>query len=216
MLALASRLVALVVMFTVFGAPGAQAGTQATTQATTQARTQHTHRVVVRPVTATGKPAPGWTVHREAGTLDGCSASSGSAVGRGIDVCFPMYLAAFSCWKSTDHTVLCLQRVAGHRIARIRYRGRFHVGAAPRHAVPQELRLYDGQTCTVHVGGAWPPAPGHPRWAGFYRCGRGFVYGPLSGDGINRSRPVWRVREVQHGRYVTHRVRTATYVGNRG
>lgn len=211
MLALASRLVALVVMFTVFGAPGAQAGTQATTQA----RTQHTHRVVVRPVTATGKPAPGWSVHREAGKLLGCDTESSSAVDPGIDSCWPMYLYAASCWRSSSTSVLCFQ-LGGHRLARITFRGKFHRSAPARHVRPQVLRLYDGQTCSIHVGGAWPPAPGHPRWFGYYACGHGMVYGPASGDGINRSRPVWRVREVQHGRYVTHRVRTATYVGNRG
>ena len=43
-----------------------------------------------------------------------------------------------------------------------------------------------GQQCDVRVGGAWGTLPSHPHWVGFYSCAHGSVYGPASGDGIDR------------------------------
>ena len=56
----------------------------------------------------------------------------------------------------------------------------------------------------------------HPRWLGFYSCAHGSVYGPASGDGIDRAHPVWTVHEWLSGtkdRLVRHRVSTAYFVG---
>lgn len=173
----------------------------------------HTTRIVLRPVTTTGTAAPGYAVHREPGSVD-CSDQSVSAVDRGIDTCYPTAMYVPSCWKSSNHTVLCLRSVSDTRLVRVRYSGAFVNHAAVKVRSPQGLRLVGGGTCSIRIGGAWGQAPGHPTWLGFYACGNGALYGPPDGDGIDRSQPVWRVHVLHSdGSIVTRRVAVATYVG---
>jgi hypothetical protein len=169
---------------------------------------------VVRPVTADGEPAPGWTVHRERGGAATCSDPAVAAVDDDIVGCYPSALYLPSCWSSTHHTVLCLRDVTEQKLVRVRYRGTIPSVTAPEQPSPQEMQLGDGQTCTQRVGGAWGTVPGHPRWVGFYSCDDGSVYGPPNGDGINRTDTGWRVRVVDADGDVTHRgVRADVLVG---
>lgn len=174
-----------------------------------------TERVVVRPVTASGTPAAGYTVRRESGTAS-CTDQAATAVDAHIDICFPSAMYVPSCWKSSDHTALCLRNVADKRLVRVRYSGAFGTHPAVSRRSPQGLRLTNGATCSIRVGGAWGQAPGHPGWVGFYSCTNGSVYGPPTGDGIMRAQP-WHVRIMRpDGSIVIRQVRTATYVGTAG
>lgn len=133
----------------------------------------------------------------------------------GITICGPSAAYLPSCWRSRRHTVLCLRQVADEMLARVRYSGAYPDSAAPSRPRPQGLLLVNGQRCAIRIGGAWGTVPGHPQWVGYYSCSRGDVYGPPSGDGINRRRPVWRVHLVRgDGSVVTRRVQQAGYVGD--
>ncbi len=189
------------------------AASPATGAAVDAAGHEQTSRQVVRPVTADGQAADGWTVRRERGSAD-CWGASRSAVDDGIAVCGPSAFYLPSCWKSRRHTVLCLRDVTDSALVRVRYSGAYPDATAPRRPSPQGLVLAGSQRCGIRVGGAWGTVPGHPRWIGYYMCQRADVYGPPEGDGINRRHAAWRVRLVHaDGTVVTRRVQQATYVG---
>jgi hypothetical protein len=175
-----------------------------------------THRVVVRPVDEAGHPVAGWTVTRERGTSVQCDGPASAAVDNGITACFPTAEYLPSCWKSHHHTVLCLRDARKQKLVRVRYTGSLGSPHAPKHPSPQALDLVGGQACDIRFGGAWGQLPSHPKWVGFYSCTHGSVYGPASGDGVDRSRPVWTVHVWKSGtkeRVVTRGVAQAYYVG---
>ncbi|WP_460789637.1 hypothetical protein [Nocardioides maradonensis] len=191
----------------------ASSGTANATDQTRASTLDHTARAVVRPVTSAGTPVAGYTVHREAGSTD-CSFQATTSVSGKVDTCLPTAYYFPSCWKSANHTALCLRHVSDTRLVRIRYSGTFAARTAVRHPSPQRLRLVGGATCDVRIGGAWGVVPSHPDWVGWYSCTNGSVYGPPDGDGVDRSEPVWRVHLVTNdGTVVTRRVAKATYVG---
>lgn len=195
------------------GATGAAATAALASDGTAAAGTVPTRVATVRPVTATGGPAPGWAVHRESGTTD-CRGGSSSAVDGGITFCMPTATYLPSCWRSSDHTVLCVRDTTSHRLVRMRYSGSFPTAKPHRRPMPQDLVLGSGVHCSVRVGGAWGPAPGHPSWVGYYSCSTGDLYGPTGGDGIDRSHPAWPVHLVtKDGHVVTRTVRQANVVG---
>lgn len=179
-----------------------------------------TKQVVVRPVTAAGAPAAGWTVTRESGTVD-CYGSAPSSVDDGITACFPTAYGLRACWRSARHTVLCVRDVADRSLVRVRYDGRYPRATAPQVAQPAALALADGRSCLLRVGGAWGSPAQHPQWVGFDSCTRSAdVYGGgAPGDGINRSSRTWTVKLWRHGvdpkgeRLVTRAVTTAYVVG---
>jgi hypothetical protein len=199
---------AAVVSAGALAAPSADAGTPAPTTAV-----DHTAQKVVRPVDGTGHAVTGYTVHRESGSVS-CDGQAATGVSRGIDACFPSAYYVPSCWRSRNHTVLCLRDVATKELVRISYSGTYPVQRAVRRPSPQAMTLTNGVTCSIRVGGAWGDAPGHPDWVGFYSCTSGAVYGPGDGDGVDRSQPVWRVHLLRNdGTVVTRRVARATFVG---
>lgn len=169
---------------------------------------------VVRPVTAAGTPAAGWTVHRERGRAS-CDGAAVSAVRAGIVSCSPSAAYLPACWRSGHHTVLCLRNPLEHTLVRMRYVGAFPQVAKPATPTPLAMRLFDGHTCRLRVGGAWATPKDHPRWVGYYSCDDGGdVYGPRRDDGVIRTHPLWWVREVYDLTTVQHRaLRTAYLVG---
>lgn len=181
----------------------------------------HTQRVVVRPVHADGTPVAGYTVSHE--HVNGFSCSSGAssnAVDPNIRYCGFSVTYTVACWKSTDHTVLCLRNPRRHELVRIRYVGAFRPVAAPRRPSPQALDLFNGGYCLVRGGGAWGSVPGHPNWYGTYGCRHVSIWGPER-DGIDRSVNPWRVHTVSSytgapSSIVNRRVKTAYYVGTAG
>jgi hypothetical protein len=180
------------------------------------ARVAHTHRVVVRPVQASGDPVDGWTVNREPHSSVSCDGAAPAAVDDGILECFPSAEYLPACWKSHHHTALCLRDARTKTLVRVHYTGRFGAAAAPKQPTPQNLDLADGQKCGIRVGGAWGQLPSHPNWVGFDSCSKGSVYGPPSGDGVNRTHPTWKVHVWKSGtkeRVATRGVDTAYFVG---
>jgi len=208
----------LVLAITLIAAPIAALLTVASAAAaapTTTAAT-HTRIAVVRPVHADGTPATGYTVHTE--HIDGftCSDASPVAVDRNIDFCGFSATYTVACWKSKNHTALCLRDPWTKDLARIRYSGTFVKHAAIAHPMPQALRLMNDKRCWVRDGGAWSFVVGHPHWFGTYGCQGGDIYG--RGDGINESTQPWRVHVVtnagQSNQTISlHRVRKAFFVG---
>lgn len=180
------------------------------------APTAVTHFVYVRPVTAAGRPVRGWTVEREPGRVD-CSGPSPSAVNPDIVSCYPTVMSLRACWKSADHTVLCVRDAREHTLVRVHYTGRFPSVDAPAEPAPMNLALTHADRCLIRNGGAWGAPPEHPRWIGFYSCeGDGSVYAPpRSRDGIDRSEALWSVRLWRSRRddIVRRDVRTVYYVG---
>lgn len=180
----------------------------------------HTQKVVVRPVHANGTPAAGYSVTRETRT-DGvlCWGASDNAVDPGIDYCGASVTYTEACWKSSNHTVLCLRDPQRRHLVRIRYTGTYHRTAVSAHPKPQALQLFTGMYCLVRDGGTWPMVKGHPNWYGQYNCGRLGMYGP-GRDGINRSVNPWSVHLVRNPdnntphAIVVRRVEVAYYVGN--
>src|SRR3954469_4948617 len=178
-----------------------------------------TQRVVVRPVHANGTPVHGYTVTREdegSGFL--CRNASWSAVDPNIYFCGWSASNTVSCWKSTNHTVLCLRDPRVKQLVRIRYDGTITHVAARRRPSPQELLLGIGNKCLIRIGGAWASPPAQPTWVGWYFCWGHFgdVYGPRGGDGINRSHSQWTVYTTDPIRtrtITTRRVAIAYYVG---
>jgi hypothetical protein len=202
---------------TVSAALAASALVSGTTVGATGA-TAHTHRVVVRPVDTAGRAVAGWTVHRERGVSVQCDGPAPAAVDDGIGTCFPTMEDLPACWKSHHHTALCLRNARKQRLVRVRYTGTFGSPTAPHRATPQNLDLAGGQRCAIRIGGTWGRLPSHPSWIGFYSCGKdtGSVYGPASGDGINRRHSpwtvrIWKIATKQH--VVTRDIGTAYYVG---
>lgn len=182
----------------------------------TASRATTTHRVVVRPVDASGQARPGWTVHRMKGVTVDCGGAAAAAVDNGIYECFPTAAYLPACWPSSHHTVLCLRDARERKLVRVRYTGRLGAATQPRLPSPQDLVLAGGQVCELRIGGAWGTLPTHPNWVGFYSCKHGSVYGPPSGDGVNRSDEPWTVHVWKGGTrhdVVRRSVVTAYFVG---
>jgi|1186.fasta_scaffold89838_2 hypothetical protein len=176
----------------------------------------HTVRVVVRPVHADGRPVHGYHVTRESIPGFSCAEVSPVAVDKNIRFCGFSYTYTVACWRSRNHTVLCLRNPWSRQLVRIRYSGRFRPVAAPRPAVPQALRLGSGNRCWIRDGGAWSTVTGHPHWFGAYGCEHGDVYG--ANDGIQESVNPWRVHVVRNAgqsnqRIHDYRVARAYFVG---
>lgn len=181
-------------------------------------RLAHTQVTVVRPVDSSGHPATGWTVRRSLDITLSCYGPAPAAVDDKIALCSPSAAYAPACWRSGHHTVLCLRDVRGRELVRMRYSGAFPTVTAPPQPSPQGLDLAGTRTCDIRVGGAWGQVPSHPSWLGFYSCSTGSVYGPPTGDGINRHHAVWRVHtwSGRGDRVTTREVRAAYAVGTAG
>jgi hypothetical protein len=176
-----------------------------------------TQKVVVRPVHSNGRPVSGYRVSTE--QIDGFTCNEGSSpVAVDPDISFCGYSATYTvaCWKSTHHTALCLRNPLKKALVRIRYTGAFNQVDAPAKPTPEGLRLGNSAFCSIRDGGAWGAPKQHPSWIGYDSCGKGSVYGPDTGDGINRSHAAWRVHVFGgslKGPGTVETVRKAYYVG---
>jgi hypothetical protein len=177
----------------------------------------HTQKIVVRPVHANGTPVAGYSVSHE--SFDGftCSGPSSGAVDNNIEFCGFSATYTVACWKSSNHTVLCLRDPRAKELVRIRYQGTFHPATKLHNPSPQALALFNGNYCEIRDGGAWPMIKGHPQWNGYYGCRHNGIYG-TGRDGIDRSVNPWRVHIVNDpnggpGSIVNRRVQLAYYVG---
>jgi hypothetical protein len=178
-----------------------------------------THVHTVRPVTASGAPVRGYSVHlgRDVPGFR-CWRASSYAVSPNIRQCGTGAGSAASCWKSSNHTVLCLRDPQVRRLVRMTYRGSFGAVNPTAHPDPQSLVLENREHCVANLSGASPVVYGHPRWSDWYDCDHSAVYGPNSNHGIMRTQPLWGVREVMHAgtarqSITTRPVTSAYFVG---
>jgi hypothetical protein len=184
-----------------------------------------TQRVVIRPVTATGRLAPGYTlVARQAADQLSCGGSayptepSQVAVDDGIAYCSPSAAYAVACWPGPTHnTALCFGNPWQRQVDQLSTEGPLTGVSAPRNPSPLGLELSDGTRCSLRDGGAWGELDQHPELVGTYYCtGDLAVWANGHSDGIDRSSPTWTVRLAPmsgHGTLRPVTVHTAYYVG---
>lgn len=147
----------------------------------------------MRPVTSTGHPAAGYTVKPDTKQAM-CGDASFAAVDAGIAVCGPSAAYLPACWKSTNHTALCLRHATDKVLARITYTGSWDVPTKAAVTTPLNMRLEDGNHCQIRVGGAWGTVPKHSDWLGYASCDKDVnVYGASSNHGIDRTTTPWSV-----------------------
>lgn len=160
-----------------------------------------TVQLVVRPVTAQGEPADGYQVVVEEAP-DGfrCTGSSPVAVTAGVATCGRPDDDTIACWKSSDHTVLCLRDPRSHRLSRIPYVGSFPATPVTATPEPMALDLHFYGSCSLRTGGSTTRLAAHPSWSATYACtspkhGPGYLYGPGgSSVGLDRSVAWWRAQ----------------------
>lgn len=174
---------------------------QASTSAPSAGPNAATETVVIRPVTQSGVPAPGYSVtFDDAATVD-CGTTSANtrpspvAVDGNILSCSPSSAYAVACWQDpAPSTVICYRDPWKKEVVRMPNAGGFPEVAAPSQAQPLGLLLSDGDRCRIRTGGVWSDLADHPGWYGTYACsGNGAVWAD-SADGIDRSSPRWTVQ----------------------
>lgn len=195
-------------------------------QASSSAAVPRTRQVVLRPVTDTGRAAPGYTT--EVSSADhriDCGGSHSSyaypspvTVDAGPVTCGPSSEYALACWNGpTATTALCYRNPWLRQVVTIRTTGRLPALRPPAQPSPLGLVLSDGTRCSLRDGGAWAHLDGHPEMYGTYACaGSIAVWGGKGLDGVDRSRALWRVRLAPmtgHGQLHVLTVRTAYFVG---
>lgn len=186
--------------------------------------TTPTETVTVRPVTADGSPAPGYTVEDGSswGTID-CSPGypSGSAVDDDIYDCAPNAASAHHCWPSGPQEMLCLPDVFQQSLIRYVDEGQVEP-VSPLDDNPEAagMVLDDGAECSAVHGGAWSPAVGHDDWFVSYACSGGAVadqivwYTDVPDGGFDRSTDSWTVvAGPVEGPFVTRHIVTRYVVG---
>lgn len=194
-------------------------------QAANATTTTATVRVVVRPVTSTGHPAAGFTLHSEpTGSVD-CSGKSPSpgAVDPDIEFCSPSAEYAVACWKSAvAQRALCMRNPRSKDVYRIPRTGAFAPTAvAPvAYRAPLLMKLADGDFCAIRDGGAWGSLDGHPNLFGTYACIKaGIVWATSTARhfGINESHPLWTVQTAPAGHHalVLRHIVKAWFVGTK-
>ena len=183
----------------------------------------HTNQVVVRPVSWTGRVTHGYTVSRQAGSVD-CSfgLASPGAVDPDIVQCTPSAANADACWLSrTPHRTLCLLEPRTTKLFSVRYKD-VMAQSLPYLAAkrgPLGVRLADGTYCNIRMNGAGNPLQGHPNYGIAYYCAHGqAIWAPFSARnwGIERSHPVWTARTAPadgHATLRTRNVAEAWFVG---
>jgi len=177
-----------------------------------------TSRTVLRPVTAGGSAAPGWTV-RTGTTSIYCSPAEPSpvAVDPAIAFCSPSAAFAIACWQADAAHALCAVDLAKRVLYRYPLTGSFASPAAPTHPAPFTMSLADGATCTIRDGGTGENLTDHPDWVQYYFCAdHTAVYGPRGGTGVASGSGEWTVYVAPvggEGDVHAVGVRTATFVG---
>jgi len=180
--------------------------------------------LTLRPVTADGKVASGWTVAEDSqrGDID-CSFNSASPSAKNGDIyyCSPSAAMADACWVGEGRdSMLCLSDPMKRQVVRIWLEGttgRGPSGPAEYTGTPLPIRLDldDGVKCRLRNGGSWGRQEQNPDLVGFYGCDKGeVVWDRPSSTGIRQQAKIWTVRVgKESGGLATAKVRTAYYVG---
>ncbi|HEX2901947.1 MAG TPA: hypothetical protein VHO01_00710 [Jatrophihabitans sp.] len=194
------------------------------TDATPSPQPPATVQVVLRPVTARGTVASGWTAARHLDEsitcLPGATDASPVAVNDNIDSCSPDAAYPVACWASaTPHTALCLRSPFSKQVDLMSTGSAVPSAVAAAQPTPIALVLHDGTLCTLRAGGAWTQLAGRPDLFGTYYCGSMAVWAPAHSYGINRSGASWTVQIARtngQDQLSTVTVRTAYFVGTAG
>lgn len=177
----------------------------------------------LRPVTADGKVAQGWSEVDESRSRDiDCSLNSASPAAKkgNIYYCSPSAAGADACWVGEGQdSMLCLTDPMKRQVIRVWLEGSNGYGpTGPAQysgtPIPIRLDLDNGAKCRLRNGGSWGTQERNPDLVGFYRCDSGdAIWGGRSSTGINQQRKVWTVRiGDESGGLATRKVRTAYYV----
>lgn len=190
------------------------------------AASPRTRQIVLRPVTDTGRAAPGYTtVVLSADHQLDCGGSSRHhayqspvAVDTGPVACSPSSEYALACWNGPSATTaLCYQDPWQRQVVQVHTGGRLPVERAPERPSPLGVVLSDGTRCSLRGGGAWALLDGHPDMYARYGCEGGMaLWAGRRADGIDRAQPLWTVRLAPtsgHGRLRAATVRSAYFVG---
>jgi hypothetical protein len=134
-----------------------------------------TRQVTLRPVTAAGRPAPGWTVKAGGPTID-CSAGERSAAATtdGVLTCDPSAASASACWRAADGAhAYCLYDPRTRTLSEDTLQGGAFPAARPSEIPPAPLGvdLVGDVRCTQRDGGAASALAQHPDWVVYYYCG---------------------------------------------
>jgi hypothetical protein len=183
-----------------------------------------TSRTYIRPVTSTGHPASGFTLHSEPNGSVDCTANvpSPAAINANIDFCSPSAEYAVACWKSAvPARALCFRNVLTKDVYRIPRTGAFHPTtlAPTQFRAPLAMKLTNGDLCTIRSGGAAGSLTGHPNLFTTYFCVHsGEIWASTSARhlGVNEAHPLWTVQTAPAGNHalVTRHVLRAWFVGN--
>jgi hypothetical protein len=115
-----------------------------------------TRIVVVRPVTAQGTPAAGYSVSAErVEAVEKCHASPYMRES-GVYECSPSAANAVACMKSTHGTLLCLSSIAKHMLYRVRPTDALPAVTAPADPLPLGVSLTSRARCTAYYNGTNP------------------------------------------------------------
>jgi hypothetical protein len=186
------------------------------------AQTVATVQVVIRPVSSTGQPAPGFTVADGGGPVYCSRDPSPGAVDPNIETCGPAAAYVVACWHAAAvGKVLCTRDPSEHSLVSFTGAGGFVPTTAlpPEQRAPLLLVLDDGTRCQIRVGGSWSKLKSHPDWLGTYGCGGvTAAWEPPNAlhGGVDESTPSWTVKTASMagtGPLVTRHVRMAYFVG---
>lgn len=196
---------------------------QPSTTFTSAAPTAATERVVIRPVTPSGLPAPGFSVTEDDSVTVDCGAApleprpSPVAVDDDILACLPSSAYAVACWQDpSPSSVVCYRDPWTKSLVRMPTVGGVPAASAPPQAQPLGLLLSDGDRCRIRSGGVWNDLARHTGWYGTYSCEGAEAVWAESADGIDRSAPQWTVDVASisgAGPLRTRGVVTAYFVG---
>jgi pimeloyl-ACP methyl ester carboxylesterase len=182
----------------------------------------------LRPVTANGTVAAGWSVVDEGGGGDiDCSFNSASPAAEKGDIyyCSPTAERADACWVGEGRdSMLCLRDPMTRQVVRMWLEGTAGfgpTGPAEYSGTPAPIRLDldNGATCRLRNGGSWGSQEQNPDLVGFYGCDDDRVVwaGQSSKTGIDQNGKTWTVRVgLEAGGLSTRKVRTAYYVAMAG
>ncbi len=144
----------------VLGADGGGAAPSAPTQVS-----------ALRPVTASGQPAAGWSV-TPAGSVRCGGDQDMSAVSPDIYSCGASAENLLGCWRSAmPQTLLCLRDAASRELFSYTDPEALAEVAPPALPLPVQVTLDDGTTCGIRIGGAASSQQEVPGVVPYYFCG---------------------------------------------
>lgn len=170
----------------------------------------------LRPVTADGHVADGFTV----GRFDGSSCSAGSSEPKvsndpRVHTCLPGSTGCIAAAK-TD-MLYCMRYDSRTELIQVRADSGIRPQRNTTPLLPMYVDLADGQSCSIRVGGAASESKVNPDWVPYYFCGDGAsvaLWAPMnSATPFDRGSDTWTVEVGTVDKAEKVAVRAAYYVG---